>query len=233
PPQPSPGVPGEGKEEANATVKDLVAPYPMSQHGNLKEDFMMLKQLRPTVVCFILLTLLTGVVYPLIVTGVAKSTFPRQAAGSLLPDGGGSALIGQQFDDPRFFWGRLSATTDVDSKPLPYNAANSSGSNLGPTNSALTDAAKARIDALRAADPANVRRVPVDLVTASGSGLDANISPAAAAYQAARVAAARNMDVGKIRALIARHTKGRQLGVLGEPRVNVLELNRALEGLSP
>jgi K+-transporting ATPase ATPase C chain len=173
-------------------------------------------------------TLLTGLAYPLLVTGIAQVAFPRRANGSLVERNGqvvGSELIGQPFEGPEYFWGRLSATG-----PFPYNAAASSGSNYGSTNPALTDAARARIDALRAADPGNTAPVPADLVTASSSGLDPNISPAAAEYQVARVAGARGMTVEAVRALVEKNTRGRTLGVLGEPRVNVLALNLALDG---
>ena len=193
-------------------------------------------QLRPAIAALIILTLITGVIYPLAVTGIAQLAFPYQANGSILlgKDGKplGSELIGQQFDDPRYFWGRLSATG-----PVPYTAFNadkltgSSGSNYGPLNPTLKDAVQGRIAALKAADPANTAPIPVDLVTASGSGLDPHISPAAAAYQVARVARARGMDEAQVRELVARYTEGRQLGFLGEPRVNVLELNLALDGL--
>ncbi len=191
-------------------------------------------QLRPALVGLLLLTLLTGVAYPLAVTGLAQALFPAQANGSLIRDAQGlprgSALIGQPFDDPRSFWGRLSATG-----PAPYTAFNgttltgSSGSNYGPLNPALEQQAQARIDALRAADPGNTRPVPVDLITASGSGLDPHISPAAAEYQLPRVARARDLPEGQLRDLVARFTEGRQLGLLGEPRVNVLLLNLALD----
>lgn len=193
-----------------------------------------MKQFRPALVALIALTIITGIIYPLLVTGIAQVAFPFQANGSIITgaDGKpvGSALIGQQFDDPKYFWGRLSATG-----PVPYSAFNadkltgSSGSNDGPLNPALKDAVQARIDALKAADPANTLAIPVDLVTASGSGLDPQISPAAAAYQASRVAKARGLDVARVRALVAQHTEGRTLGILGEPRVNVLELNLALD----
>ena len=189
----------------------------------------MLAQLRAAVVALLALTLLTGVAYPLVVTGIARAAFAKQAGGSLIEENGrvrGSALIGQPFDEPMYFWGRLSATT-----PFAYNAGASSGSNLGPSNPALLDAARARIDALRAADPENVAQVPVDLVTSSGSGLDPHVSPAAAAYQANRVARARGLDVAQIQALVAAHTERADLGFLGEPRVNVLALNMALDRL--
>jgi K+-transporting ATPase ATPase C chain len=174
-----------------------------------------------------LLTLLTGVVYPLAVTGVGRLAFHRQATGSLIRVGGrtvGSRLIGQPFDDPRYFWGRLSATG-----PVPYNGAASSGSNLGPLNPALVDAVRGRIAALRAADSTARGPVPVDLVTASGSGLDPHISPAAAEYQVTRVARARGMTAEQVRSLVLGHTSGRTWRVLGEPVVNVLELNLALD----
>jgi potassium-transporting ATPase KdpC subunit len=185
--------------------------------------------LRPAVVLFLLLTLLTGIVYPFVVTAIAQVLFPHQAAGSLLTRDGraiGSELIGQNFGDPAHFWGRPSATT-----PQPYNGAASNASNLGPLNPALTDAIKARIATLRAADPGNTAPVPVDLVTSSGSGLDPHISVAAANYQAARVARARGLPLARVQALIAAHTEGSLLGVIGEPRVNVLELNLALDAL--
>ncbi|WP_213952704.1 MULTISPECIES: potassium-transporting ATPase subunit KdpC [unclassified Variovorax] len=184
--------------------------------------------IRPALVIFTALTLLTGVLYPLAVTGVAHAAFPAQAAGSLVMRDGkaiGSTLIGQNFSDPKHFWGRPSATA-----PMPYNAAASGGANQGPLNPALADAVKARIEALRAADPGNTATVPVDLVTASASGLDPHISPAAARYQAARVAHARNMQPAQVEQLIASHTEGALWGLLGEPRVNVLELNLALDG---
>ncbi len=185
-------------------------------------------QLRPSVVLLVLLTIVTGIAYPLGVTGFAQLLFPVQANGSLIVDDGravGSTLVGQSFDDPRYFWGRLSATT-----PSPYNSAASSGSNFGPLSDGLADAVKARLDALRAADANNPAPVPVDLVTASASGLDPHITPAAARYQAGRVARARGLRPAEVTALIERYTEGRQFGVLGEPRVNVLDLNRALDG---
>jgi K+-transporting ATPase ATPase C chain len=181
------------------------------------------------VVVLVFMTVLTGVVYPLAVTGLAQLLFPAQANGSLLERDGrivGSVLIGQPFDDPKYFWGRLSATA-----PVAYNSAVSSGSNLGPLSDALLDAARGRIQALREADPGNTRPVPVDLATASGSGLDPHISPAAADFQVARIARARGLDVRAVEALVTQHTRGRQLGVLGEPTVNVLALNLALDGV--
>jgi K+-transporting ATPase ATPase C chain len=188
----------------------------------------MLRQLRAAFVSFALLTVLTGVAYPLLVTGVANVAFAKEAKGSLIEVGGhlqGSHLIGQPFDDPKYFWGRLSATG-----PAPYDAGSSSGSNLGPLNKALFDAVKGRADALRAADPQNSAAIPIDLVTASGSGLDPHISPAAAEYQVPRVARVRGLAEARVRELVAAATEGRRLGVLGEPVVNVLELNLALDG---
>jgi K+-transporting ATPase ATPase C chain len=186
-------------------------------------------QIRPALMALLLFTLLTGIIYPLAVTGIAQVVFPHQANGSLIVKNGkplGSELIGQSFDDPKYFWGRLSATGSY-----PYNAAASSGSNLGPSNPALMDAVQARIDALKAVDPGNTQPIPVDLVTASGSGLDPDISLAAALYQAPRVARLRGMSESAVRALVDRYTEGRQLGFLGELRVNVLELNLALDGI--
>ena len=187
----------------------------------------MLAHARVAVVLLVVFTVITGVLYPLLMTGIAQAFFPWQANGSLIVRDGkvvGSALIGQPFDDPKYFWSRPSATT-----PFPYNAASSSGSNLSPTNPDLVRAVAERVRALRAADPENAAPVPVDLVTASGSGLDPHISPAAALYQVSRVARARNLDPEAVRQLVGRHTEGRALGVLGEPRVNVLALNLALD----
>ena len=192
------------------------------------------RELRAALVMLAGLTVITGIAYPLVVTGIAQAAFPNQANGSLIEQNGrvlGSRLIGQPFDDPKYFWGRLSATPDANGKIMPYNARSSYGSNLGPTNPALADAVKARIDALRAADPAASPPYPVDLVTASGSGLDPDISPEAAEYQVRRVASARDVDPARVRALVAAHTTGRQLGVLGEPRVKVLALNLALDAM--
>lgn len=199
------------------------------QANTLNEPARQTGMLRPALTVFVALSIVTGLLYPGVVTGIAKAVFPHEAAGSLIVRDGktvGSELIGQPFSDPKYFWGRLSATA-----PMPYNAAASVGSNLGPTNPALTDAAKARIDALQAADPDNLAPVPVDLVTASGSGLDPQISPAAAKYQAARVARVRGVPQEKVDALIAANTEGPGLGVFGEPGVNVLKLNLALDAL--
>jgi len=195
----------------------------------------MVSQLRPAFLMLLILTILTGIAYPLLVTGIAQVLFPHQANGSLITVNGkglGSELIGQQFTDPKYFWGRLSATGD-----FPYNAFNaqtltgSSGSNYGPLNPALMDAVKARIDALKAADPGNTLPIPVDLVTASGSGLDPHISVGAALYQVHRVAQARGLSDEAVKNLVNQYTEERQFGFLGEPRVNVLELNLALDGL--
>ena len=196
------------------------------------------RQLRPAIVALVLLTIITGLIYPLVVTGIAQLVFPAQANGSIIRNAAGQAvgsrLIGQQFDEPRYFWGRPSATSTV-----PYNAFNaealtgSSGSNYGPLNEGLVGPegiVQTRITALREADPDNTLAIPVDLVTASGSGLDPHISPASAEYQVARVARERGLDPQLVRQLVAEHTAGRQLGFLGEPRVNVLELNLALDG---
>ncbi|MDB5295960.1 MAG: potassium-transporting ATPase subunit [Phycisphaerales bacterium] len=188
---------------------------------------------RPAIVMFVLLTVLTGVIYPAAVTAVAAVAFPREARGSLIraePGGRplGSALIGQPFSDPKYFWPRPSATA-----PVAYNASAGSGSNLGPTNPALADAVRARVAALRAADPGNVAPVPVDLVTASASGLDPHVSPAAARFQVDRVARARRRPADEVARLVDRFTEPRTFGVLGEPRVNVLLLNLALDGRGP
>ena len=182
---------------------------------------------RPALVLFALLSAFTGLLYPAAVTGAAQALFPAQAAGSLVMRDGkpvGSALIGQNFSDPKHFWGRPSATA-----PQPYNASASGGSNQGPLNPALADAVKARVEALRAADPGNTAPVPVDLVTASASGLDPDISPAAAHYQAARVARERGVQIDQVNALIVQNTQKPLWGVLGESRVNVLALNLALD----
>ena len=187
--------------------------------------------LRPALLLLLVFTVVTGLAYPALLTGVARAMFPRQAEGSLIRDQGkvvGSELVGQAFTDPAYFWSRPSALG-----PFPYNASNSTGSNQGPTNPALYDAVKARVEALRAADPGNTAPVPVDLVTASGSGLDPDISPAAAYYQAPRIARLRGLSVDAVRTLIDHQTEDRTLGFLGEPRVNVLALNRALDKLAP
>jgi K+-transporting ATPase ATPase C chain len=185
--------------------------------------------LRPAIILFLILTVLTGFVYPLAVTGIGRLLFRDEAAGSLVIANGqpiGSRLIGQSFTAPGYFWSRPSATA-----PQPYNAIASAGSNQGPLNPALTDAIKTRIEALKAADPTNTQPIPVDLVTASGSGLDPDISVAAARYQAGRVAKARGLALDQVQSLIAAQARGRLLGLLGEPRVNVLELNLALDAL--
>jgi potassium-transporting ATPase KdpC subunit len=188
----------------------------------------MKSQFRPLIVIFAVLTVVTGLVYPAVMTAFGQAVFNRQVNGSLVEVNGkvvGSELIGQQFDAPQYFWGRLSATS-----PNPYNATNSGGSNLGPTNPALSDEIKGRIDALKAAGTDVSQPIPADLVTSSASGLDPEISPAAATYQVARVAKARKMSATDVQALVDRFTKGRQFGLFGEPRVNVLELNLALDG---
>lgn len=187
----------------------------------------MAAHLRSALMVFFILTIVTGVAYPLAVTGIAQLLFPHQANGSLIYKDGkpiGSTLVGQPFDDPKYFWGRPSATA-----PFPYNASASSGSNLGPTNPVLIETVKTRVAALKAADPRNDAPVPVDLVTASGSGLDPHISPAAAEYQVRRVTRARGAEEGFVRTLVSQHTEGRQMGMLGERRVNVLALNLALD----
>lgn len=191
----------------------------------------MLQQIRPVIVSLALFTLITGFVYPVIVTGAAQAAFPRQANGGVLVRDGkkvGSVLIGQPFDDPKYFWSRPSATT-----PHAYNGGSSAGSNLGPTNPALIEAVRARTKALRDADPEIRAPISVDLVTASASGLDPHISPAAAEHQVRRVARARGLDEGVVRELVAAYTAGPQLSILGEPRVNVLELNLALDSTGP
>lgn len=185
--------------------------------------------IRNSLMSLLLFTILTGIIYPLAVTGIAQAVFTHQANGSIIVKNGkqvGSSLLGQQFDDPKYFWGRLSATG-----PYPYNGAASSGSNLGPNNPNLTAAVEARVKALHEAEPGNTAKIPVDLVTASGSGLDPHISLAAAEYQIHRVAKTRKLDEAKVRDVVARNTKGRWLGLIGEPAVNVLELNLALENL--
>jgi K+-transporting ATPase ATPase C chain len=185
--------------------------------------------IRSVFMSLLLFTILTGLIYPLIVTGIAQAIFPKQANGSIITKNGkpvGSALIGQQFDDPKYFWGRLSATS-----PYPYNGASSSGSNRGPSNPALMQAVQSRISAMQVADPSNKQRIPVDLVTTSGSGLDPHISPAAAEYQAQRVARIRRIDKDMVLALIVAYTNQRQFGIFGEPTVNVLKLNLALDEL--
>ena len=189
----------------------------------------MLKEIRPAIVSFAVLTVVTGILYPLAVTGIAQSVMPAQANGSLILKSGkamGSPLIGQSFSGPHYFWGRPSATS-----PMPNNGAASSGSNLGPTNPALKETVAVRVKALRDADPGNTAPIPVDLVTASGSGLDPHINPAAAEYQVARVARVRGLTPGVVSQLVATHVEPRQFGVIGEPRVNVLQLNLALDAL--
>ena len=186
--------------------------------------------IRPAISLFVVLTVVTGVVYPLAVTGAAKAAFPRQAGGSLIEQNGkivGSSLIGQNFSDPKFFWGRPSATS-----PMAYNGQGSGGSNLGPLNPALIDAIKGRVEALRAADPGNKAPVPVDLVTTSASGLDPEISVAAAEYQVPRIARLRQLSPEVVQGIVARHTQERLFGLLGEPRVNVLDMNLDLQHAS-
>lgn len=188
---------------------------------------MIRKEVRPALVCLLVMTAVTGVLYPLAVTGVARVAFPREASGSLVEANGravGSELVGQPFDDPRYFWGRPSATSTT-----PYNGTASGGSNLGPTNPALVSAVEDRVKNLRAQHPGQTGRVPVDLVTASASGLDPHISPAAAEFQVVRVAGVRGVPPDAVRAAVRANTEGRTLGVLGEPRVNVLKLNLALD----
>jgi K+-transporting ATPase ATPase C chain len=190
---------------------------------------MFMRLIRPAVSLLVLMTLLVGIVYPLVIAGAAKTAFPQQAAGSLIYQDGkliGSTLIGQSFSDPKYFWGRPSATT-----PQPYNGLASSGSNLGPLNPALIDAVKANAKALHDADPDNQQPVPVELVTASASGLDPEVSPAAAEYQAARVARTRHLELAQVEMLIRSHERERLWGFIGEPRINVLELNLALDRL--
>jgi potassium-transporting ATPase KdpC subunit len=198
----------------------------------------MLREIRPAIVLVVILTLITGLVYPLVMTGIAEVFFATQAQGSLVEVDGkvvGSALIGQEFTSDKYFHGRPSATTAPDPNdssktvPAPYNAANSGGSNLGPTNKALIDRVKADVDKLKAENPSVP--VPIDLVTTTGGGLDPHISPEAALFQVQRVAKARNMPEGRVRELVNGHVEGRVLGVLGEPRVNVLALNLALDGV--
>ena len=202
----------------------------LAQAGAPAESTPLEGLLRPAITLFVVLSLITGLAYPLLITGVAQAVFHDQANGSLVRDAGGqvvgSSLIGQAFSDPRHFWGRPSATS-----PMAYNATASTGSNLGPGNPALHEAVKARIEALRAAEPGNTAPVPIDLVTASGSGLDPEMSRAAADYQAARVAHVRGLSEAQVRQLIEQHTRTPWLGFLGEPRVNVLELNLALDAL--
>jgi K+-transporting ATPase ATPase C chain len=190
-----------------------------------------MNELRPALVSFLLLTVITGIAYPLVVTGIGQVAFPDAANGSLIHEGDktiGSRLIGQPFSDPKYFFGRPSATS-----PQPYNGAASSGSNLGPTNPTLATIISERVAALRALDPENESLVPIDLVTASGSGLDPHISPAAAEYQVPRVARLRDRPEAEIRALVKEATEGRTFGLLGEPRVNVLLLNLSLDGRNP
>ncbi|HWW99657.1 potassium-transporting ATPase subunit KdpC [Collimonas sp.] len=215
------------KSAASSTSSTTLPPAKLAVHSKVSSQGV----LRPALVLFVGLTVLCGVIYPLAVTGIGKAAFPDQAAGSLIMHNGtlvGSRLIGQEFSAPNYFWGRLSATT-----PMPYNAQSSGGSNFGPSNPALIDAVKGRVDALKAADPTNTLPIPVDLVTASASGLDPEISLAAAYYQAGRVARERKLDVDTVRSLIASLQMQRALGFLGEPRVNVMALNLALDRQHP
>jgi potassium-transporting ATPase KdpC subunit len=189
----------------------------------------MLKQTRQAFLLLLVFSLLTGIIYPLLITGIAQVVFPAQANGSLIYRNGkpvASSLLGQAFADPKYFWSRPSATS-----PMPYNAESSGGSNLGPTNPDLAKAVQSRIAILKKADPGNIAPIPIDLVTSSASGLDPHISPAAAEYQVGRVARARGLNVETVRQLVTRHTEGRTLGLLGEPRVNVVELNLDLDGV--
>lgn len=190
----------------------------------------MMRQLKTLVLFLVVFAVITGVAYPLLVTGIAQAVFPHQSNGSLIEQNGamtGSELIGQPFSDPHYFWGRLSATS-----PVPYNAGASSGSNLGPSNPELVKAVQSRLEALKAVDPDNQTPVPVDLVTFSASGLDPDISVASAEYQIARVARYRGLSPAAVSDLVDRFTEGRQLGILGEPRVNFLNLNQALDDLN-
>lgn len=215
------------KSAASSTSSTTLPPAKLAVHSKVSSQGV----LRPALVLFVGLTVLCGVIYPLAVTGIGKAVFPDQAAGSLIMHNGkliGSRLIGQEFSAPNYFWGRMSATS-----PMPYNAQSSGGSNFGPSNPALIDAVKGRVDALKAADPSNTLPIPVDLVTASGSGLDPEISLAAAYYQAGRVARERKLDVDTVRSLIASLQLQRSLGFLGEPRVNVMALNLALDRQHP
>jgi K+-transporting ATPase ATPase C chain len=192
---------------------------------------MLMQVIRPAVIFMVIMTVLTGVIYPLMITGIAQVVFPDQANGSLIYEGDkvvGSALIGQPVDDPKYFWSRPSATG-----PFPYNASASSGSNLGPIEPNLTNAFKGRVDALKQADPGNEKPIPVDLITASGSGLDVHLSPAAAEYQVSRVAKTRGLHEGTVRDLVTKHTELRTFGLLGEDRVNVVTLNLDLDKVKP
>ena len=216
----------------NDLQKDNIPQIPGQYAPTSGTDGLMVKSwkiLRPAIVMLVGFALLTGIVYPMLVTGVAQLVFPWRANGSLLQAGGktvGSTLIGQPFTDPKYFWSRISATS-----PFAYNAASSTGSNLGPTNPALLDQAKSRIRQLKSADSLNTALVPADLATSSSSGLDPHISIAAAIYQIPRVARARAMSTDQVRTLVDKYTEGRMLGIFGEPRVNVLELNLALDGV--